>query len=417
MIQTLDYHNLQSRLFKKAGRKFFPIKAMVELTYRCNLKCRHCYVAPQTCYRGRKELDTGQVFNILDQLTQAGCLNMGFTGGEPFLREDIFEILAHAKKKGLNIVILTNGTLITPDKADRLERLGLNKIDISFHTVNRDTFDWFTQKAGTYKKVMNAIELLRGRGIDVYLKTTAMTINKSELVKMRHFAVEKFGAHFRLGYEVSPDWDGRKDALEFALTPEEIRHTIEATQEDTERQVETSDDSKKKNRKSGTAIQRVYQIPHHRLFRCGAGRTEAVIGPYGDIRLCLDIHDPKYNMLEIGFFAIMKGFIATPPPPPTSASPEDKIDGIIDTIDEALAGGDCGKVHMKGLEQLLTMAAHAVEKGKIKKACNKLDNAYDRVSKRLKSKKACVAQLAAEIQDQIQDVMEDLECNPQSCRH
>ena len=106
---------------------------------------------------------------------------------------------------------------------------------------------------------------------------------------------------------------------------------------------------------------------------------------------------------------ITKGFIATPPPPAT-VSPEDRIDGIIHTIDEALAGGDCGKVHMKGLEQLLTMAAHAVEKGKIKKACNKLDNAYDRVSQRLKSKKACVAQLAAEVQGQIEDVMEDLEC-------
>ncbi len=113
---------------------------------------------------------------------------------------------------------------------------------------------------------------------------------------------------------------------------------------------------------------------------------------------------------------MMKGFIATPPPP-TSVSPEDKIDGIIDTIDEALAGGDCDKVHMKGLEQTLTVAAHAVEKGKIKKACNKLDNAYDRVSKRLKSKKACVAQLAAEVQDQIQDVMEDLECKEEVCRH
>ena len=72
---------------------------------------------------------------------------------------------------------------------------------------------------------------------------------------------------------------------------------------------------------------------------------------------------------------------------------------------------------MKGLEQMLTVAAHAAEKGKIKKACNKLDNAYDRVSKRLKSKKSCVAQLAAEVQGQILDVMEDLGCKEQGCRH
>jgi probable HAF family extracellular repeat protein len=113
---------------------------------------------------------------------------------------------------------------------------------------------------------------------------------------------------------------------------------------------------------------------------------------------------------------ITKGFMATPTPP-VSLSPEDEIEGIIDSIDEALAGEDCGKVHLKGLEQLLIMAAHAVEKGKIKKACNKLDNAYDRIHKRLKSKKACIAQLAADVQDRIRDVMEDLECNQQHCRH
>src|SRR5271169_6479398 len=100
MIKTLDYDNLQSRLFKKATRKVFPIKAVFELTYRCNLKCRHCYVAPSAVNERGKELDTKQVFTILDQLAGAGCLNIGFTGGEPFLREDIFEILGYAKNKG-----------------------------------------------------------------------------------------------------------------------------------------------------------------------------------------------------------------------------------------------------------------------------------------------------------------------------
>jgi MoaA/NifB/PqqE/SkfB family radical SAM enzyme len=301
MIKTLDYYNLQSRLLKKAAQKIFPMKAMFELTYRCNLKCRHCYVAPSAVNEGRKELETKQVFIILDQLAGAGCLNIGFTGGEPFLREDIFEILGYAKNKGLNVIVLTNGTLLTPERADRLKELGLNKIDISFHTTHRDTFDWFTKTAGTYNKVLRAIGLLRERGIDVYLKATAMTINEDDLVKIRHMAVEKFGAHFRWGPEVTPAWDGGTENLRFRLAPEEIQRVGEAIQADSEVEFEKVGASEKEKRKPKKGKRRAYERKHDRLFHCEAGRTEVVISPYGEMRLCLDIPEPKYDILEGSF--------------------------------------------------------------------------------------------------------------------
>jgi radical SAM protein with 4Fe4S-binding SPASM domain len=301
MIKPLDYHTLQSRLLKKAARKFFPIKVMFELTYRCNLECRHCYVGRPAVNVGPEELETDQVFHILDQLAEAGCLNIGFTGGEPFLRKDIFEIIEYARKKGFNVVVLTNGTLITPKGADRLKELGPNKIDISFHTPNRDTFDWFTRKAGAYKKVLRSIGLLRKRGIEVFLKTTAMTINKDDLVKIRHLAVERYGAHFRLSREVTPAWDGGKENLIFALGPEETFRMMEIIKEDTEAEFEKLEALEKKERSAKTPKRKIYRRKHDRLFRCGAGRTEVVISPYGDIRLCLDIPDPQYSILDGSF--------------------------------------------------------------------------------------------------------------------
>ncbi|MFH1381236.1 MAG: radical SAM protein, partial [Candidatus Omnitrophota bacterium] len=87
----------------------FPLKAMFELTYRCNFRCVHCYVAAD---KKKKELGIEEVKVILDQLKKAGCFHVGFTGGELFLRKDIFKILNYAKQSGFRISILTNGFLI-----------------------------------------------------------------------------------------------------------------------------------------------------------------------------------------------------------------------------------------------------------------------------------------------------------------
>jgi len=250
----------------------------------------------------RKELNTKEVFIILDQLAAAGCLNLGFTGGEPFLREDIFDILGYAKSRGFNIIILTNGTLITAKKADSLKEIGLNKIDISFHTTNKEAFDWFTKVTGTYGRVLNAVELLRNRGVEVYLKATAMTINKDDMIKIRHLAVERFGAHFRWGPTVTPAWDRSKEALKFRLSAQEINQLMKEIDQDTQIEFEKLDTLEKTSRrvpKEGKGQER--KINHDRLFRCGAGRTEVVINPYGEMKLCMDIPGPKYQILKGSF--------------------------------------------------------------------------------------------------------------------
>lgn len=317
MLKPFDYYKLQLRLLKKARKRVFPLKAMFELTYRCNLRCRHCYVADGS---KRKELSTPEVFSILKDLASAGCLNIGFTGGEPFLRKDILDILEYAKGMGLNIIILTNGTLITAKKADRLKDLVLNKIDVSFHTTKKEIFDWFTKVPDTYRRVLRAIKLLRERGIEVYLKTTAMSINKDDIVKIRHFAVERFGAYFRWGPIVTPRWDGRKDNLKFRLLPEEINQLMKEVQNDTEIEFEKLDAlEKKKRKKPQQGKRRERNINHNRLFHCGAGMTETVINPYGEMRLCMDIHEPKYNILKGSFrqgWNMLSSYVKNTPPGP-----------------------------------------------------------------------------------------------------
>lgn len=332
MMKQGDYNKLQNRLVSKAGRKIFPIKAMFELTYRCNLKCRHCYVVLPSEARdghrsklemgtnkdsGQRELSTKEVFVILDELAAAGCLNLGFTGGEPLIRKDIFDILRYAKCKGFNIILLTNGTLITKDNADRLKELGLNKIDISFHSIDEEMFDWFTGFSGTYTRVLNAVKLLRERGIEVYFKTTAMTINKHEILAIRHLAVERFGAHFRWGTTLTPACDGSKENLKFRLSAQEINKVKKQLQRDSEIEFEKLDTLERESRKLKKRKRQERNINHNQLFRCGAGRTELTINPFGEMKLCTDLPFPKYNILEGSFsqgWKILSDYVKNTPP-------------------------------------------------------------------------------------------------------
>ncbi|MBN1871212.1 MAG: radical SAM protein [Candidatus Omnitrophica bacterium] len=315
MPKYSDYGKLHDRLVRKAVRKRHPIHAVFELTYRCNFSCRHCYIpytevdrekssdSQPSCpgvSHGAKEIGTKEVFKILDELALNGCFNVGFTGGEPLVRRDIFDILEYSKKKGFNIILLTNGSLITPAKAAKLKRLALNKIDISFHSFREEQFDWFVRTPGAYKKVIKAIELVSVIGTPFYFKTAAMTINKDDMVKIRRLAVEKYGARFRWVPWLTPRWDGTKDNLEFRLEPKAVVEIKKAISDDAEAEYEKVSPLQKRGaptkRKSPGRRKIVNSV-----FNCNAGRTDVVINPYGEMKLCMDLPEPKYSILKGNF--------------------------------------------------------------------------------------------------------------------
>ncbi|WP_449242580.1 radical SAM protein, partial [Desulfovibrio sp.] len=93
------------------------------MTQRCNLKCVHCY-AHAVDPKGTDPISTGQAKVMIDDLAAYGAPVMLFSGGEPLVRKDLVELAHHAVSKGMRAVISTNGTLITPDKAQELKAVG-----------------------------------------------------------------------------------------------------------------------------------------------------------------------------------------------------------------------------------------------------------------------------------------------------
>lgn len=142
-------------------------------TRRCNLKCIHCYIDAQRT-QDTGELTTQEAKILIDDLAVFGAPVFLFSGGEPFIREDLFLLGKYARDKGLRTVISTNGTLITDDTAKKVKDAGFSYVGISLDGLEA-TNDKFREQKGAFKKTLSGIRNCLKNGVRVGLR---FTINK-----------------------------------------------------------------------------------------------------------------------------------------------------------------------------------------------------------------------------------------------
>ena len=136
-----------------------------------------------------RELSTDELRRIIDEIADAGCLWLLFTGGEIFARKDFLEIYTHAKQRGLLISLFTNGTQVTPAIADYLAVWRPFAIEITLYGRTRETYERLTGVPGSFDRCMRGIRLLKERGLPLKLKSVAVTINRHETP--RHAALRR----------------------------------------------------------------------------------------------------------------------------------------------------------------------------------------------------------------------------------
>ena len=152
-----------------------------EVTRSCNLACKHCRAeAHLEPYPG--ELSTREALELIDTFPQVGNPIIIFTGGEPLLRKDIFELVAHAKSRGLRCVMAPNGTLITPENAARMKQSGIERCSISIDAPTAELHDEFRGERGAFDAAMRGIRYLKDAGIEFQINTT-VTKNNLPLFK------------------------------------------------------------------------------------------------------------------------------------------------------------------------------------------------------------------------------------------
>ncbi len=149
------------------------------ITRRCNLKCLHCYAHARNIPFDN-ELTTMEGKKLIDDLAGFGVPVLLISGGEPLARKDLPELAAYAVEKGMRAVISTNGTLITPQMAGTLKKIGLSYVGISLDGME-EINDRFRGVKGAFRSALKGIENCKKAGIKVGLRFTINKINVGEI--------------------------------------------------------------------------------------------------------------------------------------------------------------------------------------------------------------------------------------------
>lgn len=158
-------------------------------TYICNFNCRHCYSRTLTA---GDELSTQDFLKIADQIIKAQVFWINLGGGEPLLRKDCFNIIAHMAKKGIKVNLTTNGYLVEAKTIENLAASGLDSLFISLDNMDKAKHDNFRNMEGSYERAIRCIRLSKLKGLKTYLSTVVTRENIDDIDAIVSFA-EKEG--------------------------------------------------------------------------------------------------------------------------------------------------------------------------------------------------------------------------------
>ena len=167
---TSDYF---FELFQQKPRIF---RANIDITSRCNERCRHCYL-PEG--REKADLDTDLVLDVLDQLAELNALSVTFSGGEAFLHRDLDKMLRRARENDLSMTVLTNGTHVSDDMVRLLKEVRADEVQLTLFSMDPEVHDSITRLPGSHKKALDTVERLIAAEVPLDLSCPVVKANKS----------------------------------------------------------------------------------------------------------------------------------------------------------------------------------------------------------------------------------------------
>jgi len=214
--------DLIERLFQKSVALHIPLSVHIDLTMRCNERCIHCYRVVEQ----RPELTTTELTALLDDVARAGTLYLTFSGGEVFLRKDLFELLEHARRRHFDVRLKSNALLITPAKAARLRTLAVRQVDISVYSADPAVHDWVTKIPGSLERSLEGAAMLKEAGVTVKLNCPLMKQNVGQYTRLLALA-ERLGVLCGFDPMITAKNDGDRSPIALRITRKELREALQ----------------------------------------------------------------------------------------------------------------------------------------------------------------------------------------------
>ncbi len=208
---------------KSDGRKWLPKLIAWELTRSCNLDCIHCRAAARFGPYPN-ELTTEECLRFLDDVASFSNPIMIMTGGEPMLRDDIWDIAKYGTKLGLRMVMAPCGFLVTEETARKMIDAGIKRVSLSIDGATAESHDNFRRVKGAFDSVMKAIENIKKAGLDFQVNTTITKHNLMELPKILDLVI-KLGAKAHHPFLLVPTGRGAQ-LKDQEISPEEYEKSL-----------------------------------------------------------------------------------------------------------------------------------------------------------------------------------------------
>lgn len=276
-----------------------PLKVQWDILYRCNSRCVTC--DRWQALEGSANMPLEREKRFIDELAQMGTLSVAFSGGEPFLRKDIFELFAHARQAGITTSVNSNGLLITDDVAEKIAASGLNMIYLSLDGGTAETNDYIRGVKGSFDKTFTAIERLKrapGNPPKIFINCTVNNRNVGELTDLVRLAQEA-GVD---GVTIQPAHNC--EGMEFSIPDDLLLGDASIPAFERQMKILLRDYSKifpmmqEYFAHFATFVRNPKELYR---YRCVAAYTSVQVHPNGDVYSCPVAFEKMGNLLESSF--------------------------------------------------------------------------------------------------------------------
>jgi len=280
--------SLMQELGQRALDRGVPLSVQLDVTYRCNERCIHCYLD----HDDHGEMTTAEIRGLLDQLAEAGVFFLTLSGGEVFMRMDFFDIVEYARSLMFCVKIKTNAFMIREKEAQRLRDLMVQDVQVSIYSHRPQVHDAVTLLPGSLKRSVAGIRLLRSHGVRVVIANVLMMQNLSDHAGVKELATA-LGAEYTIDPTITPMMDGDRSVLRLGLGVPQLQDVFRNSDL-------VGDVNEFCTPPPAVDDDVLRELP------CSAGHTACYISPYGDLFPCVQFPLPSGNVRRQRFMDIWR---------------------------------------------------------------------------------------------------------------